>query len=460
MSECEATSTYMNSWDHQADVETLRIFLENQGSSEATIDRYVQYSNHCLKVLGGGISPHDDCQLVREELESRMADLKPLTRKRYISAWKMLVRAVESGRPLPGPTPYHLTEGFEEDLGRFRDWMVGFGYSENASVKSTRCVRHCWKLMFPVFGDLRPEDVDEDVIERLDFDMADKNYSHRKFNLCSLGRFVHFVTGRPDPYRMLTVPERQSDYSKYILTLIRGNPFEGELENFAMSMCQRGMRETTVANKIGYCMACISRLDDNGWCGRLENLLPDDMYYIRTLFDDVMESTARTYMSSFGKFIEYLTGNNPYTAAGISWNKAQIVNRKFIFREQWEKLKAVAEPDEMLILMLGAGLGLRRAEIAGLRLDDIVGDEITIRGKGHGPNGKPAVMKMPGKLKDALGPTSRSARGSSTNTATTRRGTCWSGASPTPASPCPRTPSETWCTASARRPESASPPTA
>ena len=184
------------------------------------------------------------------------------------------------------------------------------------------------------------------------------------------------------------------------------------------------------------------------------------MYYLRTLFDDVMESTARTYMSSFGKFIEYLTGNNPYTAAGISWNKAQIVNRKFIFREQWEKLKAVAEPDEMLILMLGAGLGLRRAEIAGLRLDDIVGDEITIRGKGHGPNGKPAVMKMPGKLKDALGPTSRSARGSSTNTATTRRGTCWSGASPTPASPCPRTPSETWCTASARRPESASPPTA
>ena len=393
---------YMNSWEHEADVETLRIFLENQGSSAATIDRYVQYSNHCLKVLGGGISPRDDCRLVREELESRMSDLKPLTRKRYISAWNMMVRAVDSGRQSTDRTPYHLTDDFGNDLERYREWMVGFGYSDNVSVKSARCVRHCWKLMFPMFGDLRPEDVDEDVIERLDFDMAGKDYSHRKFNLCSLGRFVHFVTGGPDPYRMLTVPERQSDCSKYVLTLIRGNPFEGELENFAMSMCQRGMRESTVTNNVGYCMACISRLNENGWCGRLEDLLPDDMYYLRTLFDDVMESTAMTYMSSFGKFIEFLTGNNPYTAARINWNKRQVVNRTFIFLEQWKRLKAVAEPDEMLVLVLGAGMGMRRSEIADLKLNDISGDEVTIRGKGHGPNGKVIKMKMPKIVKEAL----------------------------------------------------------
>ena len=109
MSDHEATGTYMNSWEHQTDIETLRIFLENQGSSPATIDRYVQYSNHCLKVLGGRISPKDDCTIVQEELESRMSELKPLTRQRYMSAWHMFVRAVDSGRPEPGPTPYHLT---------------------------------------------------------------------------------------------------------------------------------------------------------------------------------------------------------------------------------------------------------------------------------------------------------------------------------------------------------------
>lgn len=402
MSDHEATGTYMNSWEHQTDIETLRIFLENQGSSPATIDRYVQYSNHCLKVLGGRISPRDDCTIVQEELESRMSELKPLTRQRYMSAWHMFVRAVDSGRPEPGPTPYHLTSDFDSDLERYRAWMVGFGYREEATVKSARCVRHCWKLMFPIFGDRHPEDVDEDVIETLDFEMAGKNYAHRKFNLCSLGRFVHFVTGGPDPYRQLTVPERQTDYSKYILTIIRGNPFEGELENYARSLYQRGMRDTTVSNKVDYCMACISRLLGSGWNGRLEDIIPDDMYYLRDLFEDVNQSTTRTYMSTFGNFIHFLTGSNPYEAAQIVWNKGQKVNRVFIQTEEWRRLKSVAEPDEMLVLALGAAMGLRRAEIANLKLNDISEDSILVRGKGHGPNGKVDTMPMPRIVREAM----------------------------------------------------------
>lgn len=393
---------YVGGWEHHADMETMRIFLEKQGLSVSTVDRYIQYANHCLKVLDGTVSPRDDCTLVRDELESRLSDLKSLTRKRYMSAWDMFVRAVNSGRPDPYEQPYHLSEEFDDALVRYRQWMNESGYSGKVSIKASRCVRHCWKIMFPLFGDLRPEDVDEEVVSTLDFEMMGNDYSHRKFNLGSLGRFVHFVTGGQDPYRMLTIPERRKDPCDYVLTWIRGSPFEDALELYAQSLAQRGRRPTTIENKIGYCMSCIRRLTDIGWDGELEDLLPDDIYYMKTLFDDVKESTARTYLSTFGNFIAFLTGNDPVKTAGLSWNGDKTVHRKFIFNEEWFKLKTIARPDEMLILALGAGMGLRRAEIAGLKLDDIEGDHIRIRGKGYGPNGAGAEMTMPMLVRDAL----------------------------------------------------------
>ena len=402
MTQSERSYKYVNSWEHQADMETLRIFLTNQGCAPATIDRYVQYSNHCLKLLGGQVSPRDDCRAVREELESTMSDLKPLTRQRYMSAWHMLVRAVGYDRRETKSTPYHLTARFEEDLESYRQWMVRFGYRENASVKSARCVRHCWKLMFPIYGDMTPDDIDEDVMDALDFEMAGTSYSHRKFNLCSLGRFVHFVTGKPDPYRMLTVPDRQYDYFEYILTIIRGHPFEGELENFALSMLQRRLREKTVSNKLEYVMSCIDRLHDCDWYGRLEDINPEDILYLRDALSDVKDSTARTYLATFGQFLDYLTGRNPVKMTEINWNNDCSVQRVFIFNEEWVKLKAVAEPDEMLVLALGAGMGLRRAEIANLKMGELDGERLVFFGKGHGPNGKEGVVPIPKIVKAAL----------------------------------------------------------
>ena len=393
---------YVGGWEHHADMETMRIFLEKQGLSVSTVDRYIQYANHCLKILDGTVSPRDDCTLVRDELESRFSDIKPLTRKRYMSAWDMFVRAVDSGRPDPYEQPYHLSEEFDDALVRFREWMVGSGYSEKVSTRASRCVRHCWKIMFPLFGDLRPEDVDEEVVSAVDFEMMGRDYSHRKFTIGSLGRFVHFVTGGQDPYRMLTIPKRRKDPCDYVMTGIRGSPFADALELYALSLAQRGMRPATIENKIGHCKCCIERLTDIGWDGKLEDIIPDDIYYMRTLFDDVKESTARTYLNTFGNFLEFLSGKDPVRTAGIKWNDDKTVRRKFIFSEDWLKLKAAARPDEMLIIALGAGMGLRRSEIAGLRLDDIKGNEMLIRGKGHGPDGACAIMTIPKVVREAL----------------------------------------------------------
>ena len=56
----------------------------------------------------------------------------------------------------------------------------------------------------------------------------------------------------------------------------------------------------------------------------------------------------------------------------------------------------------MLVLALGAAMGLRRAEIANLKLNDISEDSILVRGKGHGPNGKVDTMPMPRIVREAM----------------------------------------------------------
>jgi len=53
------------------------------------------------------------------------------------------------------------------------------------------------------------------------------------------------------------------------------------------------------------------------------------------------------------------------------------------------------------MLALGAGMGVRRSEIAKLKLRDIKGNSITIRGKGHN-GGKVVTRVMPAYVKESI----------------------------------------------------------
>ncbi len=122
-----------------------------------------------------------------------------------------------------------------------------------------------------------------------------------------------------------------------------------------------------------------------------------DYHHIRELkknLPDLKQRTVRIYLGRLCKLIEFHYGYDPYRRANLVWSPEQV-NRTWIFKAQWRILWDSSDVTERLVLALAGGMGLRRAEIAGLRLSDISGSRMTIRGKGHGPNGKVVEKEIP-----------------------------------------------------------------
>ncbi len=114
----------------------------------------------------------------------------------------------------------------------------------------------------------------------------------------------------------------------------------------------------------------------------------------------VKEEVKITYVRSFAQMVRFHTGRDILKDARILRNREQF-NRVFISTEDFCRVHRQADPFQRLILCLGAYMGLRRKEMAELRDEDIVGDMMTIHGKGHG-DGLIVTMKMPKPVIDAI----------------------------------------------------------
>jgi integrase len=106
------------------------------------------------------------------------------------------------------------------------------------------------------------------------------------------------------------------------------------------------------------------------------------------------QTSVRHYLQCFGKVAEFAGGVNPYRQAAMLWGIEQV-DRTWISKEGFATAWGLADPEERLVLALAGGMGLRRSEVAGLRLDDVEDGCVVIRGKGSGPYGKVVVRQMP-----------------------------------------------------------------
>lgn len=110
------------------------------------------------------------------------------------------------------------------------------------------------------------------------------------------------------------------------------------------------------------------------------------------------ESTKRNAIGSVSQWVEWETGTDPRRSADLMWNDIQY-ERVRITPEEYHQALSYAygegDRDTVLALVLGATMGLRRSEMAGIRMSDIRPDGILVHGKGHGPEGKIAIQPMP-----------------------------------------------------------------
>lgn len=161
-----------------------------------------------------------------------------------------------------------------------------------------------------------------------------------------------------------------------------------------------GRKETTIA---GY-RACLTKvmrtLEEGGYPTDPTRIGADSIRFLRDVLD-VKEDTIRQYVRILGYWCKWATGEDPTEKVDLLWNRCEV-RRIFITSDELRILMANADVRERLILQLGARMGLRRAEILGIRLDDIKDGRITIHGKGHGPEGKVVTMRMPTPVREAL----------------------------------------------------------
>lgn len=387
----------------ETDLGTFRTWLGGKGAVPGDHRQPRKFAVHCEKVLGGDVDPRIATTDHIDLLRIRMKGLADRTIERYIRSWTNFVRAISEGGDGPEGVPYWRSSEFDRDLVSYVLRMREAGTSESHIANAVKFTRHCVKEICLRIGDLRPEQMDSEVVRLLDDELYGEIVDNtRRRYLNALGAFVMFMTGK-DPYRELTLPDRTTDVDRYLRSYVRDSPWEEELLLYVGAMQHRGFRDNTMIGKVRSIEACRTRLESAGWVGDPAEITPEALSYLWTFMDDLRESTAKLYLRNLGKFVEFVSGYDPMEDADILWNPDEdMVHRRFIHGEEWRKIRDIAEPDEALVLALGATMGLRRFEMAHLRLDDFTRDAVRVCGKGHGPNGKEVFMPLNSAVRAAL----------------------------------------------------------
>lgn len=127
-----------------------------------------------------------------------------------------------------------------------------------------------------------------------------------------------------------------------------------------------------------------------------------DIRLLRNSLPEFTEATIKNTIRSFGQFLEYFTGTNLCDEARLRWNGYEI-ERIWITTNDWKNLFGAAGPMMKLILAIGGTMGLRRAEILAIKVNDIKGRILRVTGKGTGC-GKIIDMEMSDAVLKCLAP--------------------------------------------------------
>lgn len=169
--------------------------------------------------------------------------------------------------------------------------------------------------------------------------------------------------------------------------------FLKEKQMFLAYLNTKGRKESTIRTYDEALKSVFKVMRNIGMLKSACEVTPDDVIQLRDALP-VCETSKKLYLIVLGRMQECLGGENAVKGADILWNQCEH-RRLFIRPEDFKVMMASCDARERLVFMLGAYMGLRRSEICGLRLGDVVGNIITVHGKGHGSEGKVVHVKMP-----------------------------------------------------------------
>lgn len=298
-------------------------------------------------------------------------------------------RDVRTLRPCILPT--EVREGFKQRL-------IANGNSVESAKSQLNIVESGLLILSGNIPDFDPMNFGMDEISSMGTFKGGDRKNVRKYEL-ALGRFVWFMTGT-DPVRNRKGLFDETHLPKDLLDKIDSSRFRDELTEYLVWNQRRGLKTSSLVSNLYSVIHCLNELDSIRGCDwGLNEVVENDMYALKGTFTNVKEVTAKSTFRYFGFFLRRF-GNNVYYDTKILWNNSEFDdNRSWISKEQWRILLEDANVMEKLVLALGGGMGLRLTEISNLRISDICGNTIIIRGKGHGSYGKGSRKHIPAPIR-------------------------------------------------------------
>ncbi len=346
---------------------------------------------------------------VMETFGTLVTDLTEKARNGWTNAFGRFVNYV-TGRPIFQEKLHHLTdaryrkfirehpEAFEDPLHDYMEALAAANVKESIRKKEEVQIRRSFKMLFTRYDEISIHDIDESHLDEMDEMNAELADDTRHRYKESFGKFVNYARGA-EIHTIGSSPRR--DYRGRVEAKVTGHRFETYLRSYVAHLEKLGYRWTSIITKVSDIVTCMDILENHFPGFPLELVDIDYLLFIRNFETNVKESTMIQHVRNFSIFVEFVTNVNPMKGGRIMWNKTPC-NRLFIQQPEWKGLWKEATLEERVVLALAGGMGLRRMEIAEIRLSDIRGDTLRIRGKGHGPKGKEVDMEIPEPVMEVI----------------------------------------------------------
>lgn len=286
---------------------------------------------------------------------------------------------------------------FLKELDEYKTYLLADGLGEQSRSRAGFYITKCCQILsyegrIREIADIGPEC----------FGLLAKKYLAKtsvktvERIFAALGGFVFYFTGRTP----LSEYRKELRIRDAMEETLQWKAMMSLLDEFILDQADRGLTKSTLRSTRANIRTILKRLFVV--CGPLypTEVTKHHFRELRRNCPDIKDVTIKTYLCKLGMMLKFGTGNDPYNEADMLWSRSDV-QRTWIFREQWKEMLKVADPTEKMILYLGAGLGLRREEIATVKLTDFKDGKVMVSGKGHG-RGKLVEKDVPRSVRNAI----------------------------------------------------------
>ena len=286
---------------------------------------------------------------------------------------------------------------FEKDLPGYEEYLRRKGLRETTIVAKRDAARNAIVMACESSEINCPGDIDCETVAKVGRMLKNVTDKQRNLVLCCLGDFVEYRTGhnpvkelRKNCWSLNFKPKTPQELS-----------FLKDLGEFIEDLRERGFRERPLQKRMMSTTIPYRFITEMYGPTYLQNIDHHMFREAARSMTHLKQITIQGYLGLLGQLIEFRYGYNPNQQAGIVYSK-QPTDRIFINESQWRKILASATLTEKMILALAAGMGLRRMEIAHIRLSDIKNGVLTVYGKGTGSYGKVTKMDIPDYVQEVM----------------------------------------------------------